>query len=114
MWASLGPWLAYASIEAALARRGAFPGVPALPAVELAYWKLSGGSTPGEPRAVCKGSEAEAAEAAWQGLLRRLHAFDDEGTPYLSRPHPRLIWRRSDYRWLARIDEWSAAEGGGG
>ena len=101
------------TLEAALAYRGAFAGVPALPAVELAYWKLSGGWNPGEPRAVCKGREAEAAEAAWQGLLRRLHAFDDEATPYLSRPHPRLPWRRSDYRWLARIDEWSAGEGDG-
>lgn len=101
------------TLEAALARRGAFPGVPALPAVELAYWKLSGGWTPGEPRAVCDGEEAEAAEEAWQGLLRRLHAFDDAATPYLSRPHPRLVWRRSDYRWLARIDEWSAGDGDG-
>ncbi len=101
------------TLEAALAYRGAFAGVRALPAVELAYWKLSGGWKPGETRAVCQGREAEAAEAAWQGLLRRLHAFDDEGTPYLSRPHPRLPWRRSDYRWLARIDEWSAGEGDG-
>lgn len=99
------------TLEAALARRGAFPRVPPLPAVELAYWKLSGGWKPGEPRAVCKGQEAEAAETAWQGLLRRLHAFDDEETPYLSRPHPRLPWQRSDYAVLARIEEWSAGDG---
>lgn len=99
------------TLEAALARLGAFPGVPALPAVELAYWKLTGGWDAGELRRVCKDAEAEAAEAAWQGLIRRLHAFDDEATPYLSRPHPRLVWKRSDYAVLARIDEWSAGGG---
>jgi len=99
------------TLEAALARSGAFPGVPPLPPVELAYWRLSGSRPAGETRAVCQGREADAADAAWAGLLRRLHAFDDEHTPYLSRPHPRLPWKRSDYAVLARIDEWSAGEG---
>ncbi|MFQ3622631.1 MAG: double-strand break repair protein AddB, partial [Acetobacteraceae bacterium] len=103
------------TLEAALARRGAFAGVPRLAARELAYWRLSGGRQAGEVRRVCAGTEVDAATAAdhaWRGLLRRLHAFDDPAVPYLARPHPRLKSRRSDYAVLARIDEWSAGGAG--
>jgi ATP-dependent helicase/nuclease subunit B len=99
------------TLEAALAARGAFDGIPALKPGELAYWRLSGGFVPGEQHPRCAGEEAAAAEAAWQGLLRRLHAFDDPATPYLARPHPRLELYRSDYAVLARVDEWSAGLG---
>jgi ATP-dependent helicase/nuclease subunit B len=99
------------TLEAALAARGAFDGIPALKPGELAYWRLSGGFVAGEQHPRCAGEEAAAAEAAWQGLLRRLHAFDDPATPYLARPHPRLELYRSDYAVLARVDEWSAGLG---
>lgn len=99
------------TLEAALAARGAFAGIPPLPPGELAYWHLSGGYIAGKEHRRCEGGEAEAAEAAWQGLLRRLHAFDDPATPYLARPHPRLELFRSPYAVLARVDEWSAGLG---
>ncbi|GIX08886.1 double-strand break repair protein AddB [Elioraea sp.] len=96
------------TLEAALAARGAFAGIPALPPGELAYWHLSGGFVPGSVHPRCAGEEAAASETAWAGLLRRLHAFDDPATPYMARPHPRLELYRSPYAVLARIDEWSA------
>lgn len=99
------------TLEAALAARGAFDGIPPLPPGELAYWHLSGGYVAGAEHPRCAGEEAEAAEAAWQGLLRRLHAFDDAATPYMARPHPRLELYRSPYAVLARVDEWSAGLG---
>ena len=99
------------TLEAALAARGAFDGIPALPPGELAYWHLSGGYVVGAVHPRCAGEEAAASEAAWAGLLRRLHAFDDPATPYMARPHPRLEMFRSPYAVLARIDEWSAGLG---
>jgi ATP-dependent helicase/nuclease subunit B len=99
------------TLEAALAARGAFEGIPPLPPGELAYWHLSGGFVAGEEHPRCAGEERDAAEAAWAGLLRRLHAFDDPATPYLARPHPRLDLFRSPYAVLARVDEWSAGLG---
>ena len=101
------------TLEAALAARGAFPGIPPLPPGELAYWHLSGGVVPGTVERRCAGEEAAVAEAAWQGLLRRLHAFDAAATPYVARPHPRLEPLRSPYAVLARVDEWSAGLGAG-
>ena len=53
-------------LEAAMARRGAFEDVPAAPVRILTYWKLSGGETPGEVRAMlaqaCSASETDSAE----------------------------------------------------
>jgi ATP-dependent helicase/nuclease subunit B len=99
------------TLEAALAARGAFDGIPPLKPGELAYWRLSGGFVRGEEHPRCAGEEAAASEAAWAGLLRRLHAFDDPATPYMARPHPRLEMYRSPYAVLARVDEWSAGLG---
>ena len=96
------------TLEAALAARGAFEGIPPLPPGELAYWHLSGGFVPGKVEQRCEGEEAAVTEAAWAGLLRRLHAFDDPAAPYMARPHPRLELFRSPYAVLARVDEWSA------
>ena len=96
------------TLEAALAARGAFEGIPALKPGELAYWHLSGGFVAGAAYPRCEGEEEAVVEAAWNGLLRRLHAFDDPTTPYIARPHPRLEMFRSPYAVLARVDEWSA------
>jgi ATP-dependent helicase/nuclease subunit B len=94
-------------LEAAIAAAGGFPDIPPAPVAELAHWRLSGGSPPGEINAVKSDAEAIAAEAR-AGLERLIAAFDDPETAYESRPRPDYAPRFSDYDHLARVREWSA------
>ncbi|MBF0252092.1 MAG: PD-(D/E)XK nuclease family protein, partial [Alphaproteobacteria bacterium] len=101
----LAPQLA---LEAAMAKRGAFPGVAAgAPLAGLLYVQLSGGRTPGQEKPVKLDAE-EAASNAYEGLAKLIHKFADEKTPYLSRPRPMFESRFGDYDHLARVQEWSA------
>jgi ATP-dependent helicase/nuclease subunit B len=101
-------------LEAAIAARGGFEDIPALPVGELGYWRLSGGEPAGEEKTV-PGDPAELARAALEGLERLIAKFDDPTTPYLARPRPDKALRYGDYDHLARVKEWSsAAEDGGG
>jgi ATP-dependent helicase/nuclease subunit B len=98
------------SLEAVIAQAGGFDGVPAQPAAMLTYWKLSGGDPPGELSPA--GPDAMAlAEEALAGLESLIAEFDDPETPYLSQPDPDRAPRFSDYRHLARIQEWIAQSG---
>ena len=98
------------SLEAVIAEAGGFDGVPAGLATALTYWKLSGGDPPGELSAV--GADVAAlADQARGGLERLIAEFDDPETPYLSEPDPSRKPRFSDYRHLARIQEWIAQSG---
>jgi ATP-dependent helicase/nuclease subunit B len=45
-------------------------------------------------------------------LCDLIDAFDQPDRAYLSRPHPGLAPRFSDYAQLARVAEWSAAGDG--
>ena len=49
---------------------------------------------------------------ALEGLMALLAKFEDETTPYLSRPRVQFARAISDYDHLARVREWSAADGG--
>jgi ATP-dependent helicase/nuclease subunit B len=51
------------------------------------------------------------ADEARGGLERLIAEFDDPETPYLSQPDPSRAPRYSDYRHLARIQEWIAQSG---
>ena len=102
-------------LEAAMAAQGAFdPAVPAAEVAELAYWRLTGGATPGDVKPV-PGDPMALAEQALQGLARLIALYDDPRTPYPA--VPRLEWapRYSDYRHLERLQEWSSvsAQGSG-
>jgi len=99
-------------LEAAMARVGAFPGVPAGEVGELAYWVLSGAATPGQAKAVSD-DVGELADAALAGLKALVAEFDREETPYRAVPRPGFAPRYSDYVHLARVQEWAAAEGEG-
>ena len=84
---------------------------------ELAYWKLSGGTTPGEVISLWgrkKDDQRAATEAAsfeaHSALLDLINRFQDESQPYLSAPDPKRDQRFSDYAQLARRSEWAAAE----
>ena len=100
------------SLEAAILRDGGFKGVTAEAAGALTYVRLSGGRQPGEEK-VLDLDVAEVTDTALAGLIKRIKAFDDPKTPYLSRPVPMFESRFGDYDHLARVKEWMAAEGGG-
>jgi ATP-dependent helicase/nuclease subunit B len=93
-------------LEAVIAERGGFEGVPAAPVAQLEFWRLSGGDEPGE--IVRLADPPALAAAARDGLLRLIRAFDDPATPYPARPHPGWAPRFSDYEHLARVLEWGA------
>ena len=90
---------------------GGFPDVEAESISELAYWRLSGGVTPGQITSV-RGDIAGLTERARTGLQRLVDVFDDPATPYRARPRPRHAIRYGDYDHLARVAEWSASPDG--
>jgi ATP-dependent helicase/nuclease subunit B len=99
-------------LEAAMARRGAFEGVPAAPVRALTYWKLSGGETPGEVKAML--TEPEDVERAADDALDRLGLLVDRfllgDAAFMARPHPGRGTRGDDYDHLSRVAEWADAE----
>ncbi|HMA16473.1 MAG TPA: double-strand break repair protein AddB [Kiloniellaceae bacterium] len=96
-------------LEAAIAAAGGFPGVPAAPVAALTYWRLSGGTPPGELLPAGQGDPQQLAAAALTGLTRLIAAFDDPTTPYACQPRPERAPRFNDYDHLSRIAEWSLA-----
>jgi ATP-dependent helicase/nuclease subunit B len=99
-------------LEAAMAARGGFAGVPPSAVSELAVWRLSGGAVAGEIKRF--DPPTVLAEDAYAGLLRLIATFDDPATPYPSRPRADMAPRYSDYAHLARVKEWSAGANGDG
>jgi ATP-dependent helicase/nuclease subunit B len=97
------------TLEAAIAAQGNFSGVDAAGVSKLIYMKLSGGKSPGEESSVFEDVESLAADAL-QGLKKRVADFDDEATPYLSRPVPQFLKHFGDYDHLARVKEWMAGD----
>jgi ATP-dependent helicase/nuclease subunit B len=98
------------TLEAAMLRRGGFPGLPALDLAEALYLKLGGAGGGSESRA--GGEKADIrklAEKHFAELEILLDQFAREETPYLSRPFPKFASRFSDYDHLARVKEWSTA-----
>jgi len=97
-------------LEAAIARAGGFPGIPAAEPARLLYWRLSGNSEGGEERLA--GSDVPAlAEAALEGVRALVATFDNPATPYRARPHPDYAPRYSNYLHLARVREWASGSG---
>ena len=100
------------SLEAAIAEAGGFEDLEAGSVEELAYLRLSGGRQPGEEKAFANDVATVTAEAL-DGLRRRITAYDDPETPYLSQPRPMFIGRFGDYDHLARVKEWLSGRGNG-
>jgi ATP-dependent helicase/nuclease subunit B len=96
-------------LEAAIAAAGGFPGLPDSQVGALTYWRLSGGTPPGEIIAASKGDPTQLAVEALEGLRRLVATFDDPATPYACQPHPARAPRFNDYGHLSRIAEWSVA-----
>lgn len=99
-------------LEAVIAQAGGFGGLAAETVGALAFWKLSGGDPAGEEVRI-RDQVEPLAEAARAGLEALIRTFDDPRTPYRSQPRPDHAPRHSDYRHLARIQEWSAGGGDG-
>jgi len=95
-------------LEAAIAAAGGFQGVSPAPVGALTFWRLSGGTPPGEILAASQSDPATLAAEALAGLQRLVASFDDPATPYACKPRPELAPRFGDYDHLSRIAEWSA------
>ena len=102
-------------LEAAMAADRGFGADLAGETGELIYWHLSGGLDPGRAMPLFKKNAADIPDAvldAKDRLCDLIDAFDQPDRAYLSRPHPGLAPRFSDYEQLARVAEWSAAGDG--
>jgi ATP-dependent helicase/nuclease subunit B len=116
MRAGLSPQL---TLTGAILARGGFADLGAARPGDLLYVRVGGGRIPGreELRGVAGESEA-LADAALEGLKRRVALFDRAETPYPSWAAPQFIGRQGgDYDHLARLWEWHVigegeAEGG--
>lgn len=100
-------------LEAVIAAAGGFKTLPAKAVSELAYWRLTGRGDGGESRLAGDDADGLRAEAL-AGLLGLIAAFDDPDTTYEARPHPDMAPKYGNTQHLARVKEWSAAEGGDG
>jgi ATP-dependent helicase/nuclease subunit B len=98
-------------LEAAIAMAGGFDDIEAGEVTALDYWKLSGAEPAGEVRGA-GGDAGELAGQARAGLLELITRFDDPDTPYEARPRPAKAPRYNAYEHLARIKEWTQADGG--
>jgi ATP-dependent helicase/nuclease subunit B len=96
-------------LTAAIAGAGGFAECGAARVSRLAHISLGTGE--GAGRAAEAGDEPEdLAEAAWDGLMRLIAAYDRPETPYLSRARPRLLRGAGDYDHLARVGAWAEDE----
>jgi ATP-dependent helicase/nuclease subunit B len=98
------------TLEAAILRRGGFPGFAAGASIsELVYVSLKGGEQPGEGRLInFKNGDADSyAELALSKLVEVARRFEEEEQPYL--PLVLSMWKRrfGSYDHLARVKEWS-------
>ena len=100
-------------LEAAMAVAGAFGAELRGQVVELTYWQISGGNTPGKVATPLKDADklADTVAQAGERFRELVAAFDVEGRRYLCRPSPGAAPRFSDYVKLARVAEWQEAEG---
>ncbi|MBL4615601.1 MAG: double-strand break repair protein AddB [Magnetovibrio sp.] len=95
-------------LEAAIAKGGGFENLNGNAGISgLLYLRLSGGRVAGEAKPIKLDGE-EATQYAYEGLIKLVHKFEDQTTPYLSRPRPMFEGRFGDFDHLARVKEWSA------
>jgi len=97
-------------LEALIASKGGFEGVPEGTVAELAYWRLTGRDPAGEIKPLDDDPMTAAAEAL-AGLTALVAAFDDPAQPYAAHPDPDRPVPYDDYAHLARVKEWAVEEG---
>ena len=102
-------------LEAAIALGDTgFERVPGRPVAALRYIRASGGEPPGEERDIAGDSVAALAAGALDGLKRHIARFDDPATPYRPVRRQGFSYDFDEFAHLARVAEWSAAEGESG
>jgi ATP-dependent helicase/nuclease subunit B len=108
--AGLAPQL---TLTAAILAGGGFAEAGQVAPGQLVYIKITGRNPAGREVVVAEPDESEALAAdALAGLRRRVAWFQDEDTPYTSRPVPAFASvYDSDYDQLARVWEWSVIAG---
>ena len=100
------------TLTAALLAEGRFEATNGpTPPEELVYVRLIGRKTAGEAAVRASGAEAvDLAEAALEGLKRRVDVFDNPNTPYVSWAAPQFMGNHGgNYDHLARVWEWHVA-----
>ncbi|MHB8886042.1 MAG: double-strand break repair protein AddB [Methylovirgula sp.] len=112
------------TLEAAMAKRGAFGLASGASVGEALYVKLfgKGGGEEKPLRFKPKGQDkdtppltiAEVAENHFEALIALLNQFRDESTPYPPRPFPKFSAKYNAYDHLARVKEWSLGSDEGG
>jgi ATP-dependent helicase/nuclease subunit B len=95
------------TLEAAMAAKGAFTGIPGAPVSELAHWRLTGSGDGGRISEV-EGAIPELARAAYDGLVTLLAHYGSDDAAYAASPDPIFAPAYDDYRHLARNAEWSS------
>ena len=103
-------------LEAAILRKGGFPGFPAGASVaEVVYVMLKGGDPPGTYKSVSfkDGTPDFHADHAYEKLAELARRFEDASVPYRSLVHPMWTTHYGDYDHLARVKEWSSTGGAG-
>ena len=99
------------SLEGLMLRLGGFENLPEIAEVDaLTYWQLGGGRQPLIVRTAGKMAPADLIDAAKEGLIRLVTAYDDPDMPYMARPASAYALAYNDYEHLARIREWAFAE----
>ena len=95
-------------IEAVIAEAGGFPGFTGK-VTELAYWKLSGGATEGETRALF-GGNAEPLQAVIDAARVQIPVllthYANPATPFLDAPHPGRKPYDQPFAGISRRAEW--------
>ena len=102
------------TLEAAMLRRGGFPGIAEGACIEgIGYVLLKGGARPGESKPIdfTEGTPDSQAERALQKLTELAARFDSDTEPYRSLVHPMWTTHYGEYDHLARVKEWSATGG---
>lgn len=96
------------TLTAAILAAGGFREAGPVEADELTYVRVVGRREPGKAAVLATGPEAaELAEAALEGLKRRVALFDDPSTPYPSWVAPQFMGTfGGNYDHLARVWEW--------
>jgi ATP-dependent helicase/nuclease subunit B len=97
------------TLTAAILKAGGFREVGAATPSALTYVRLTGRRLPGDEHVRAAGDEADLlAEAALEGLLRRIARFAEANTPYVSWAAPQFMGEfGGDYDHLARVGEWA-------
>ena len=104
------------TLTAAILMRGGFAELGHPSPGELLYVRAIGRRVAGEVKSgVKKGQTSlELAEAAMEGLVRRIARFDDPQTPYLAWTAPQFLAQRGgDFDHLSRLYEWHVMGEGG-